>query len=293
MIAVVQQPLGHIECGDMAGVVVVATILGAESVEDKFVFAQSLDGQVVVLLEAFLDIIGIEHRELAGHGDVLPAHAEQVAIGADNDAEVAEESGYGSERGVGVLQVVSSVLVAPHAGIGQEFLQSLSHPYGTASRTATAVGCREGLVEVDVHHVKSHVAGAAHAQHGVEVGAVVVHQSAAFVYEGCYFGDLCLEDAQRVGVGHHHAGDVVAQYFAERCKVDRSLRCALDLDDLESADGGAGGVGAVGRVGHDNLDALMVAAREVVAADDHEPRQFAVGTGVGIEGKLAKSGYLA
>ena len=39
MIAIIQQTLGHIERGDMCGVVVVAAIFGAQTIEDELVLA--------------------------------------------------------------------------------------------------------------------------------------------------------------------------------------------------------------------------------------------------------------
>ena len=71
----------------------------------------------------------------------------------------------------------------------------------------------ECLVEVDVHHVEAHVARSAITQHGVEVGSVVVHQSATVVYQLRNLRDALLEEAEGVGVGHHHGGDAVALFL--------------------------------------------------------------------------------
>ena len=109
--------------------------------------------------------------------------------------------------------------------------------------------------------------------------------------EAGYFRDARLEDAERVRIGHHHTGDVVTQHSAKGVNVDGSLGRALHLDNLQTANGGRGGVSAVGRIGDNNLGALRVAARLVVTANDHQAREFAVGTSIGIERELTQACY--
>ena len=55
METVVEQTLGHIESGDMSGVVMIATIFGTQAVEYKFVLAETFDRQFVMTPEALLD----------------------------------------------------------------------------------------------------------------------------------------------------------------------------------------------------------------------------------------------
>ena len=66
-------------------------------------------------------------------------------------------------------------------------------------------------MQVEVHDVEAHVAGPADAEHGVEVGAVVVEQPAGLVHEPGDLGDVLVEEAEGVGVGEHEAGDVVVE----------------------------------------------------------------------------------
>ena len=121
---------------------------------------------------------------------------------------------------------------AAHVGLGQELLQSSTHANRTTAWTATAVGRAEGLVQIDVHHVKTHIAWTTNAEHRIEVGTIVIHQTAAVVNEAGYFRDARLEDTERVGIGHHHTGDVVTQHSAKGVNVDGSLGRALHLDNL-------------------------------------------------------------
>ena len=141
-------------------------------------------------------------------------------------------------------------------------------------------------MQVEVHNVEAHIAGAHHAQERVHIGAVVVEQAAAFVHQGCDFLDIALEEAQGVGVGHHNAGDVGAEQRLEVLHVHESVGAGLHHHDVQAADGSAGGVGAVGAVGHDNLGTGSVAAAEMVLPHQHKACQFTVGSCAGQEGEV-------
>ena len=92
--------------------------------------------------------------------------------------------------------------------------------------------------------------------------------------------------------------------------IDRAVRQALHLYDLKAADGCRGGVGAVGGVGDEDFGAgppwppgggRYIAAKVaplrgakggfMICPNHHQPCQLAVGTGVGVEGKLGEAGY--
>ena len=282
----VEQPLRHLQRRGVVGGVVVAAVFGAQPVKHKLVLAQSLDGQFVVVFKLLLNIVGIEHGEFCRLRNVLVAERQQIGIGPHENAEVAEPRGDAAKC---LFREAHSVLllhfVEIDLGIGQIFLQTLAHAYRTAAGTAAAVGRGECLVQVDVHHVETHIARAANAHHWVEVRAIVVHQAAALVHEPRYFWNVFFKNAERVGVRHHHAGDVVAEFRAQVFKVHSALRSALHLHNLQAAHGGRGRVGAVCRVGHDDFYALMVAPALVVGADYHKACQFAVRPGIGVEGK--------
>ena len=59
-------------------------------------------------------------------------------------------------------------------------------------------------------------------------------------------GNLGLKDAEGVGVGHHHAGNVVAQQGLEVFHIDGAVSGGLHLYYLKAANGCRSGVGAVG-----------------------------------------------
>ncbi len=152
--------------------------------------------------------------------------------------------------------------------------------------------CGERLVQVDMHDVEAHVTWTAGTQHGVEVGTVVVHQTACFMHHLGNVGDVGLEESQRVGVGHHHGRHLLTvflKYLLKVIHVYRAVVVGLHLDDVEAADGCRGRVGAVGRVRHDDLRTLQVTTLLVVAADNHETRQLTMGTGIGLQGEVGQS----
>ena len=64
---------------------------------------------------------------------------------------------------------------------------------------------REGLVQIHVDHVESHVAGADLAQDRVQVRSVVVQQAAGLVHDARHLDDLVLEHAERGRIGEHDA----------------------------------------------------------------------------------------
>ena len=244
------------------------------------------------------DICGVEGGQFAGLHQRVGAEREDIGKSAGLHGEVAEGAADTAE-GVGRLNdaehgVAAGLLLSHHTRIGQKLLQPGTHPHRTRAGTAAAMGRGKCFVEVDVHHVETHVAGACHSEHGIEVGTVVIHQRACLMHHAGNFGDVLLEDAESVGVGEHHGGHCVVEQRSEVGGIDRAVSTALHLHHLETADCSRSGIGAVGRVGHDDLAALLtLSARVVVGAYHHQPGQFAVGACVGIEGEFAHSPYFA
>ena len=83
------------------------------------------------------------------------------------------------------------------------------------ARAAAAVRAGEGLVRVVMHQVHPHVAGPDDAQDRVHVGAVEVEQGPPVVEQPGDLADLRVEEADRVRVGDHEHGRLVAQLGLE------------------------------------------------------------------------------
>ena len=89
--------------------------------------------------------------------------------------------------------------------------------------------------------------------------------------------DLGVEEPDRVGVGDHEDGRLVAQLGLEVVEVDQAAAVALDRDRLEAGEMGRGGVGAVGAVGNQDLGALLAPIAEIGRGDE-QGGQLALGT---------------
>ncbi len=146
---------------------------------------------------------------------------------------------------------------------------------GPGARAAPAVRLRERLVQVEVHDVEAHVARAADAHDRVQVRAVVVERGAGVVDDAGDLLDVGVEEAERVGVGEHQAGDAVVGQPPQVLEVDAAVGRGADLHDLVARHRHRRRVGAVGRVGRQHQGAV-VAAVGVVGAGEQHARQLAV-----------------
>ncbi len=93
-------------------------------------------------------------------------------------------------------------------GSGAKGASASDSTTGPGTRTAAAMGRREGLVQVDVHGVDAEVARPHPADDGVEIGAVAVEVGARLVHGLGDLDDLALEQPAGVGVGQHDRGDL-------------------------------------------------------------------------------------
>ena len=267
MIAVVEQALGNIHRGDTRGLIL-------QAIEHELMTARRVDGEFIDILERLLDIIGIKRGKGSYESHLIAPQREDIGQGAHHDGEIA--------------------MIRRHTG--EERLQALAHTNRTRAWATTAMRRGEGLVEVDVHDIEAHITRATGSEHGVEVGTVVVHQSASIVDELCNLRDARLEESQGVGVGHHHGSylwSLLSNDALKIVEIDLTISLRLHLDNLETTDSGRGGVGAMGRVGHDDLLTGQVATRAVVVVDSHQTSEFAMGTCVGLKGEMGQTRELA
>ena len=229
MISIIEKTLCHVHGGDTGGFV-------AQTVEDKLMLAQSLDGQEILILKRLLDIVGIESGKRSHHLHILATESEDVCEGTKQHTEVAVVWSYGNLSSIGRCKVDCLDIInrASTRGIGQKLLQSGTHTNRSCTRTATAVRCRECLVEIDVHNVESHIARTACSKHRVEVGSIIVHQSTALMHEFGYLRYLLLKHTESVGVGHHHCSHGVVEDAAKVVNIHETLCSALHLYHLKS-----------------------------------------------------------
>ena len=213
-----------------------------------------IKGQVVVAFEFFFDVVGIEHGILAGFFEII-AHAQDIAVGPQQDAEVAEKGVHLAHGQRVVLIQAVGVAILHHPGNGQEGFQFRGDAHRTGARTAAAVGGGERFVQVEVQHVHARVTEVDDAHDGVHVGAVAVDQAALAVNDVGHLADVFFKQPQGVGIGDHDAGGIFVHELCHRFGQQDTVFSGFDRHGLESAQGGAGRVGSVGGVGDEHLGA--------------------------------------
>ena len=143
--------------------------------------------------------------------------------------------------------------------------------------------------------VEAHVAGPRVPHHGVEVGAVVVERAARLVDQAGDLGDVLVEEAERVGVGQHQAGDLAGVGVDLRPQVvhlDPAALVGRHLDNLVAGHRHRGRVGAVGGVGRQHLGPLF-ATVGVEGAGEQQAGELAVGAGRGLQADVGQAADLA
>ena len=277
----------------MSSVLTPSSRFAGRSGEDELVHAAAVEGDRYVpaglaLAQPRQQVVGVQHRGLGCLLEAVAAEAEDVGVGAHEDAEVALEAAQPADR-LGPLEVeveagLAAVLglAAHHLRPRQEGLDPVRAGDRPRTGAAAAVRLREGLVQVDVDDVEAHVAGARVAHDRVQVGAVVVEGPARVVDDLGDLRDVLVEEPEGVRVGQHQAGRVVARLRAQVVEVDAAALVGGQLHHLVAGHRHRGGVGAVGRVGGEHLGPLL-AAVGVVGAGEQQPRQLAVGARRGLE----------
>ena len=143
--------------------------------------------------------------------------------------------------------------------------------------------CGECLVQIYVHHVKTHVTRSGYAEHRVEVCSVIVHKGSGSVYHIGNPCDIALEYAGGVRICHHDRRHAIVEHCLKRIGVNGSVGQAFNLHNFQPGNRSACGVCAVSRIGHYYLCAGMVAPAVMVGAYDHKTCQLAVRAGKRVE----------
>ena len=107
-------------------------------------------------------VVGIQRGEARHPAHALAAQQAHVDVGAQQDAGVAHEAGQPPDAlgpfalGQPAVLHAGAPLPPAHDRNGQEGLEAVGDRHDARARPAAAVGRREGLVQVDVHHVEAH-----------------------------------------------------------------------------------------------------------------------------------------
>ena len=148
-------------------------------------------------------------------------------------------------------------------------------------------------MRVVVHQVDAHVARPDLAEDGVHVGAVEVEQGPSIVEQTLGdVADLRVEQADRVGVGHHEDGGLVVEVALKSSRSTRPLAVALDRDGLEPGEVGRGGIGPVGAVGDRGPWSASHPCRGSRPRRTEQRRQLSLGPGRRLEADGVQAGDL-
>ena len=282
MESIVKKPLRHVERGDSVALV-------EKAVEHELMLAGTLDRKLVGILERFLDIVGVERGHRADIADVVASQSEDIGVCFHHHSEVSEECGHTSEATVVAGDIELAFGIFLDTGIRQEVDEVLCHTYGTRAGTSAAMRRGEGLVQVDMHDVESHIAGTHLAEQRVEVGSVIVEETSGIVHKLGDLENLNLEHTERVGIGHHDSSHGIVEERLEILHVDRAVGLRLHLHHFEACHHRGRGVSAVCRVGNNDLGTPGVAPRDVILTHHHQTGKLSMGSGIGIERELLET----
>ena len=274
--AVVEQPLGEVHGGDAEGLGLVP------EGDDELVAGGPLR------IRQFEPGGGQPHHHVVGvQGGVLadPAHAvaaehSRIRQGAQQDAGIAHEGRQATDGLRCILAFHPPVAGFVHGHVWRRQIrqEAFVHAHRTRAGSAAAVGCGEGLVQVQVQDVEAHVRGADVAEDGVQVRAVVVEESPGAVHEVRDLADAALEQAAGGGIGEHDAGGMLTQGRLEGIHVDVAVGQDTDFAHAVAAHDGRRGIGAVSGGRDEDLVASVVAAGVVPGADHGDPGELPLGT---------------
>ena len=137
-------------------------------------------------------------------------------------------------------------------------------------------------MRVVVHQVDAHVARPDDAEDRVHVGAVEVEQAAPFVEQLGDRADLRVEQAERIGVGHHEDGRLVVSLALKSSRSTSPLALLLMVTASKPGEMRRGGIRAVGAVGDEDLGPLLAPIAEIGRGDE-QGGQLALGAGRRLE----------
>ena len=238
-------------------------------------------------VEVLGQVVGAEQSHSGGLGQPLAAHGGDVGPGNRQNARRAPWGGRhrshpGGRAGFG-----------HHGVVGQVRGQMGSHRHRAYPRSAPAMGDAKRLVQIEVRHVSTELAGLGHPHQSVEIGPVQVNLPAVGVDQVAHLGHGGFVHAVGGGVGDHQRAEpvvVLHDLGLQVFDVDVAVVVALDHYHFHSGHDRAGRIGAVGRGGDQADVPLGFAPGGVVAPDGQQAGQLALGTGVGLERHRGVSG---
>ena len=143
-----------------------------------------------------------------------------------------------------------------------------------------------------MHHVEAEIARPRNAGQRIHIGAVAVDQPAAIVDQAHDLADVLLEQAERIGIGHHDARNAAVAGGAHRIEIDVAARIRTQLHRVEARHRGRGRIGAVRRIRDQDARAMRLAAIAMIGAHHQKAGELAVRAGGRLQGDAHKAADL-
>ena len=276
MEAVIHEALGDILHLDAC------TIFPLPQIEDTLV----RNGAVGALVEdreegfeALGNVVGIKDGDGTRRGKPIgPHHAE---IHPADDADAGASPGSGTD-----LADCPGSSRRNHGVSRQERGEMLGNADRSDSGTASPVGDAEGLVQIEMAHIGTYIAGTAKADLGIHISPIHIDLTPGFMDQGADFPDRGLKYSMGRGIGDHEcckAVTVERDLCLKIIKIDIPQSIAGNPDDLHSGHGGAGRIRSVGGNRNQTDGAIIITARAMIGPDDKQTCIFTLGTGIGLQ----------
>ena len=278
MYAEVEQTFCYIESGDST------PFLQLLCRKNELVLAGPIVGKVEAPLQALLEVICIQYGQLAHPGQAVTAHGKKVGIGLNHYGHISVESGQTTNRVGPVIFKMISVGPLHDIGYGQERQEGVGDQHRSRAGSPSPMGCGKGFMEIEMHHVETHVSGAYLPHDGIEIGAIVVQKTAGAM--DCFgnLQDVLFEQPKGVGVGQHDTGQGFIEMILHAVKGDQAPAVGADLHHLKTRQVGGGRVCAVGRVRNQHLGSTSLSPLLKVGLEELHPRELPLSSGEGLQG---------
>ncbi len=161
---------------------------------------------------------------------------------------------------------------------------------GACSRTASAVGGAERLVQIEVHDVVSHVTRPGYPHERVQIGAVHIHETPGLMHEFADLGDIGLEHSERIGIGQHHSRNVFVQCRAQGSHVGTSRLVGLERLGLETSQRDRSRIGPMGGVRNQNPGSLRLAVGVVIGPHQQNAGHLSLSPSRRLQGDVVHPG---
>ena len=125
-------------------------------------------------------------------------------------------------------------------------------------------------------YVESDVCRTYDTDYSVQVGSVIVAESAGFMYESCDLHDVRVKETYCVRVSQHQAGCLRTEVSLEVVKVNCTTLIRLDNYCLVACHRCRSRVGAVSSIRYEDLASLGITSVGVISLDQKESCELAV-----------------